>query len=131
MTAHHLPVTIDKRGKVYYDDGLSLEELDVIAGVVKVYTGLHSQTEDASWWPRHSAWVRAGAYTGIWTPWQEHWFLERHQGILAGRERPLNATEWKDRLKGFKKAGLLADRVAKASWDFTLRNFVQATDAQQ
>nr|VWP01005.1 Putative transcriptional regulator containing an aminotransferase domain [Ganoderma boninense] len=130
QAARHLPVTIDKRGEAFYDDGLSLEELDIIAGVVKVYTGVHSQTEDASWWPKHSAWVRGGAYTGIWTPWQEHWFEERLKGIRAGRDGPLNATEWKDRLKGFKKAGNLADRVDKASWDFTFRNFVQRTDPQ-
>ena len=38
-TAHHMPVTVDTQGQAYYDDSLSLEELDIIAGVVKVYTG--------------------------------------------------------------------------------------------
>ena len=33
------PVTMDEEGGAYYDDGLSIQELDVIAGVVKVYTG--------------------------------------------------------------------------------------------
>ena len=28
-------------GEAFYDDALSLEELDIIAGVVKVYTGTH------------------------------------------------------------------------------------------
>ena len=92
-----------------------------------IISGIRTQTEDASWWPKHSAWVRAGGYTGIWTPWQEHWFRERLTGIRAGREGPLNATQWKDKLRGFKKAGHLADRVDKASWDFTFRNFIQET----
>ena len=87
--------------------------------------GNRSQTEDASWWPKHSAWVKAPAYTGIWTSWQENWFRSRLSAIAAGKERPLNASEWKDKLKGFKKAGDLAQRVEKASWDFTFRNFVQ------
>ncbi|PIL28518.1 hypothetical protein GSI_08556 [Ganoderma sinense ZZ0214-1] len=132
-TPHHVSVTIEKGAEALYDDGLSLEELDMIAGVVRVYTegmsGIHHQTEDASWWPKHSAWVRGGAYTGIWTPWQEHWFQERLRGILAGSEGPLNATQWKDKLKGFKKAGHLADRVEEASWNFTYRNFVSVPEA--
>ena len=36
---HHVPVTLEDGGAAYYDDGLSLRELDIIAGVVKVYTG--------------------------------------------------------------------------------------------
>ena len=39
QTSHHQPITVNTQGEAYYDDGLSLEELDIIAGIVKVYTG--------------------------------------------------------------------------------------------
>ncbi|KAI1788506.1 hypothetical protein LXA43DRAFT_1097196 [Ganoderma leucocontextum] len=125
---HCHPVTEAGPDGAYYDDGLTIEELDVIAGVVKVYTGNRSQTEDASWWPKHSAWVRGGAYTGIWTTWQEHWFQMRLKKIYDGDAKPLNATEWKDTLKAQKKAGQLAELVDQASWEFTYRHFVQAQE---
>ena len=92
------------------------------------YSGNRSQTEDTSWWPKHSAWVKGGTYTGIWSPWQEHWFQERLKAIWAGRAGPLNGAEWKDRLKGFKKAGDLAQRLDNACWDVTFRNLVQRTE---
>ena len=40
----------------------------------------------------------------------------------------MNASEWKQKLKGFKKAGDLADRIDKATWDFTYRTFIQRSD---
>lgn len=40
QTDHHHPVTTRVEGAAYYDDGLSLDEMNIIAGVVKVYTGM-------------------------------------------------------------------------------------------
>ena len=41
---HYQGITIDSKGRGYYDDGLSSVELDVIAGVFRVYTGKSHQT---------------------------------------------------------------------------------------
>ena len=76
-------------------------------------TGRGSQTEDVSWWPKHSAWVKGGGYSGIWTPFQEQWFQRRLKGIYDGNVLPRNAKEWKVALKTEKKAGALADVVER------------------
>lgn len=87
--------------------------------------GIGGQTEDASWWPKHSAWVRGGAYSGIWTPFQEQWFQRRLKDIYDSKAVPRNASEWKNSLKMERKAGALADVVDQASWEFTYRNFIE------
>ncbi len=43
---HYQPVTIDREGSSFYDDDLSLAELDIISGVVRVFTG--KRTHNAS-----------------------------------------------------------------------------------
>nr|VWO96357.1 Protein kinase domain-containing protein [Ganoderma boninense] len=125
LTDHYQAVTLNSQQQGYYDDALSRAELDLIAGVVRVYTGRGDQTEDASWWPKHSAWVRAAGNTGIWSSSDERWFQCRLRNIFEEKEGPLNAGEWKVKLKRQKKAGTLADVVAQRAWDFTYRNFVQ------
>nr|VWP02503.1 N/A [Ganoderma boninense] len=122
LTDHHEAVTLDSEQGGYYDDSLSRAELDIIAGVVRVYTGHGDQTEDASWWPKHSMWVRAAAYTGIWSPADERWFQRRLKDILEGREGPLNAGQWKTKMKRQQKAGKLAEIVDHRSSEFIYRN---------
>lgn len=87
--------------------------------------GRGSQTENVSWWPKHSMWVRGGPYSGIWTPFHEQWFQRRLKNIYDGKALPQNAGEWKDTLRMHKRASVLADIVDQASWEFTYRNFVQ------
>ncbi|KAM5534177.1 hypothetical protein V8D89_012197 [Ganoderma adspersum] len=125
LPEHYVQVTHEVDGAAYFDDALSSEEMDIISGVVKVYIGIGGQTEDASWWPKHSAWVRGGAYSGIWTPFQEQWFQRRLRDIHDSKAGPRNASKWKNSLKMERKAGALADVVDQASWEFTYRNFVQ------
>ncbi|KAM5534223.1 hypothetical protein V8D89_012130 [Ganoderma adspersum] len=112
MTDHYEAVNLDSKGGGFYDDGFSTAELDIISGC-------GSQTEDASWWPKHGAWVKGLGYTGIWSPADERWFKCRLEAILAGKEGPLNATAWKNKLKRQKKAGALWDVVEDQAWEFT------------
>ena len=39
VVGHYQPVTTEREGSAYYDDDLSPEELDLISGVVKIFTG--------------------------------------------------------------------------------------------
>ena len=87
--------------------------------------GRGSQTEDASWWPKHGAWVKGSGYTGIWSPADERWFQRRLEAILTGKEGPLNATAWKNKLQRQKKAGSLWAVVENQAWEFIYREFVQ------
>lgn len=77
------------------------------------------------WWPKHSAWVRGGTYSGIWTPFQEQWFQRRLKDIYSGKAVPRNSTKRKSALKMNKKVGALADIVEQASWELMYRNFIQ------
>ena len=87
--------------------------------------GRGSQTEDASWWPKHGAWVKGSGYTGIWSPADERWFQRRLEAILTGKEGPLNATAWKNKLQRQKKAGSLWAVMENQAWEFIYREFVQ------
>ena len=44
---HYEPVTMDCQGSSFHDDDLSLADLDVISGAVKIYTGkpIHHSSE--------------------------------------------------------------------------------------
>ncbi|PIL32585.1 hypothetical protein GSI_05288 [Ganoderma sinense ZZ0214-1] len=119
---YYQAVTLNPEQAGYYDDSLGRAELDIIAGVVRVYTGHGDQTEDVWWWPKHSVWIRAAGHTGIWSPADERWFQRRLNDILEGREGPLNAAEWKAKMKRQRKAGKLADVLDNRSWEFIYRN---------
>lgn len=34
---------------------------------------------DASWWPKHTAWVGSGLDVGYWAPFCEEWFQTRRK----------------------------------------------------
>ncbi|PIL25549.1 hypothetical protein GSI_12387 [Ganoderma sinense ZZ0214-1] len=127
---HHEPVTMEREGKSFYDDDLSLAELDIISGVVRVYTGVGAQTEDVSWWPKHHAWVNGSSYTGIWTEMDEYWFNKRLRKIYEDEAQPLNSHEWREALRKNKGTGRLMMAVDEQSWRFTYRNFIQKTNVE-
>lgn len=52
-----------------------------------------------SWWPSANIWSDSGAHVGYWTESNEVWFCQRRKEILAGSAKPMNATQWRDRLK--------------------------------
>ena len=61
------------------------------------------QTEDRSWWPKETHWESGGLFNGIWTPYQEHWFVERLEKIAEGKAGPRNAAEWRNTLRVWKQ----------------------------
>ena len=87
-------------------------------------TGRGDQTEHASWWPKHSVWVRGSGYTGIWSADDERWFQRRLEKILDGSEGTLNVGEWKHKLRRQKKAGALAEVVDARSWHLLYKNLI-------
>ncbi|KAG6871949.1 hypothetical protein C0995_014640 [Termitomyces sp. Mi166 len=81
-------------GYALIDDIFSEEVEDVVCGVYKVYTGFDKQTEDASWFPKASAWQKSGNNHGYWTADNEDWYQKRLQEISNGG-KPRNAHEWR------------------------------------
>ncbi|KAF8219506.1 hypothetical protein L208DRAFT_1138156, partial [Tricholoma matsutake] len=73
---------------IFLDDGLSEDELDLISGVYKVFTGNHKgksvQESHLSWWPKHSIWAKSGLDMGYWSESSERWFLLQLESIRAG-----------------------------------------------
>jgi hypothetical protein len=92
------------------DDILRQDELDLICGVYKVYTGTSyvlisirllislvdrgDQTSDKSWWPKHQQWQNSGMDWGYWTPTCERWFTKRLAEIKSGKAGLKSAKEW-------------------------------------
>ncbi|KAG5350774.1 hypothetical protein C0989_009326 [Termitomyces sp. Mn162] len=95
-------------GYTLIDDTLSSEVENVICGVYKVYTAYDKQTEDASWFPKASAWLKSGNNHGYWTADNEEWYQKRCEEIRNGG-RPRNAKEW---------AGILSAQRAKVVHNF-------------
>ncbi|TDL18568.1 hypothetical protein BD410DRAFT_728323, partial [Rickenella mellea] len=81
------------------DDELSSDELDLISGVYKVFTGTGLQTSDSSWWPWHSAWERSSLNVGYWSTDCEHWFQNRLEHIRNDTAELRGSTEWVNSLK--------------------------------
>jgi len=93
----------NQSGKHWWDDDLTAEEMGLISGVYKVFTGKGTQTSDQSWWPKHSAWEGSGADFGFWSASNEMWFQNRLAEIRAGTAILRNGGHWKNALS-FHKA---------------------------
>ncbi|TCD62108.1 hypothetical protein EIP91_007462 [Steccherinum ochraceum] len=64
------------------DVAMTVDEENIMCGVYKVYTGRDGkQTEDASWWPKQSVWLKGGLSVEI----------------KSGGVQPKNAKAWKKR----------------------------------
>lgn len=104
--------------RVLVDDGLSVEEEDIICGVYKMSTGksycrwwlvfrdswlmslidFRLQREDVSWFPKASSWDISGLNHGYWTTDNEAWYQRRLKEIESGAS-PLPSGEWRKRLR--------------------------------
>ncbi|KZP07029.1 hypothetical protein FIBSPDRAFT_763463 [Athelia psychrophila] len=100
-----------------WDDTLSEDDLDLIAGVYKLSAGIGTQTADASWWPRHNAWVSGGLEMGYWSPTCETWFQRRLDSIRKGEARLRTATQWRSGLRMWKPSAAFISRIRLASSD--------------
>ncbi|KAJ4469377.1 hypothetical protein C8J55DRAFT_492089 [Lentinula edodes] len=101
--------------RAFWDDQLTLEEMDLICGSYEVATGFISkdgiqQTAIRSWWPRSGAWKSCGLNCGFWSEDAEDWFLTRlhkilHMDVLS----VMTGQEWRAKLK-FRKAHSLSNK---------------------
>lgn len=101
--------------KVFVESVLSQEQLDVICGVYKVYTGKQvpgttsymlshtagkgEQVAEVSWWPKVHTWNNSGLSCGHWTTQCEEWFRRRRDAVVAGTGIPKKPKEWQHTLK--------------------------------
>ncbi len=124
-------------GQIYIDDGLTQNELEVICGLYRCYTGMivlfsfilshlmknlgqGKQEALLSWWPLPNKWfnhVSNGFYWGHWTELDEEWFQIRSSKISQGREQPKRPNKWRNVLKGGKSWRSTVDRHLKAAED--------------
>jgi len=106
--------------QVYGDDGLTKDELEVICGLYRCYTGMENsltlmccillchlgqgnQQALCSWWPLPNKWFNHtsnGFYWGHWTELDEEWFQNHSRKISKGLAQPKKLNEWQDILKG-------------------------------
>lgn len=118
------------REGVFWDDDLSEDELDLICGVYKVFTGglqhwfavvclfallLGKGLQDShmSWWPKHSTWIKSSLNTGYWSDTCEKWFQLRLSSIRSGEASLRSGQNWSqsiDRLENRAKRFFHANR---------------------
>ncbi|KAF8573183.1 hypothetical protein K439DRAFT_1282344, partial [Ramaria rubella] len=80
---------------LFFDDDISTEEMNLICGVYRVYTGSGQQAADVSWWPKQSMWNSGGLNVGYWSPDCETWF-QSHLALICSNSAPLrSAAQWK------------------------------------
>ncbi|KAF8805350.1 hypothetical protein BYT27DRAFT_7193104, partial [Phlegmacium glaucopus] len=91
----------DKAGITYWDDKLMDNEILTICGLYHCYTDA-----DVSWWPTPVHWDNPNINAlnwGHWTEWDEVWYQQQVQDILAGRQVPIAQSVWRSKLKGSKR----------------------------
>ena len=104
-------------GKIYMDDSLTEEEIQLICGLYKCHNGVYhlcikgfsfslstdnGQLALLSWWPLPHVWNNEsnGHYWGHWTEIDEQWFQKRQNRILQGLEQPRQPNSWRSALRG-------------------------------
>jgi hypothetical protein len=138
FTTHH--------GFNYCDDALTEEEVELIVGVYRIYTGTRlllrctsesqlfspgkgEQTAESSWWSKPTAWQSSGLYTGIWTPSCEKWYQARLQGIRSNTQGVKTSAQWRNSLRFDRDARILRDRNEGNSAAFLDQCFQEQVEA--
>ena len=135
VTIHRIRFNItDSNGVKYWDDELTENEINVICGLHRCYTGMWcvwvpawieyshlflgngAQQALVSWWPLPVQWDNTksnGHNWGYWTEWDELWYSQRleqiHQGDRLGV--PFTASVWQTKLKGATSARLVTQGI--------------------
>jgi hypothetical protein len=127
----------DSAGTTYWDDKLTDDEILIICGLYRCYTGRcfslysypsvidfvagsGSQVADVSWWPTPLHWDNHNANGfnwGHWTEWNEVWYQQRVKDILSGEKNgvPFTQSTWRSKLKGSKSWKQVTKRVQDES----------------
>ncbi|KAJ7819310.1 hypothetical protein B0H13DRAFT_1661464, partial [Mycena leptocephala] len=106
----------------YWDDDLTLEEVDLICGVYEVATG-RSENLAISWWPKPAAFSLSGMNIGWWSPDCEWWFQRRFKEIES-EAKPVSLwtqIEWKHKIRFIQKSRDVAMANEKLAAEY-LRN---------
>ncbi|KAF8832042.1 hypothetical protein HHX47_DHR1001031 [Lentinula edodes] len=115
---HALCVWEVGRGRAFWDDQLTTEEIDLICGTYEVATGIISkegvqQTAIRSWWPRPNSWKTCGLNCGFWSKDAEDWLQKRLTKIHNSTDREpvvlFTPQEWHTHLK-FQRAYALSNK---------------------
>ncbi|KZP28580.1 hypothetical protein FIBSPDRAFT_693704, partial [Athelia psychrophila] len=80
-----------------WDNELTEDDMLVICGVYKIFTGNGDQTSDSSWWPKPSTWQGSSMDMGYWSPQCEEWYRHRRALISSGDVggAPKTAQRWR------------------------------------
>jgi len=102
--------------EVYVDDGLSVEEIQMICGTYIQDTRSRGQTSSPSWFPSQSAWQWSGYNVGHWNTECEEVYVRYHQ--RAEGHVPKTSSEWRNCLKMTRAAPKLMFKMTEASVDY-------------
>jgi hypothetical protein len=92
-------------GVLLVDDRLSDYLLDVISGVYYVETAADAKIQQhLSWWPKDGVWYSSGFYSQQWSADAEAWYQSRLKSLKDGSAVLYNSTDWKSKLRRYKKA---------------------------
>ena len=120
----------------YWDDELTDNELIVLCGGYRFYTGMFcyvclkgrtsciagqgTQIACKSWWPLQSTWndVSSGSNWGRWTELNKDWYQKRQAAIRAGTAQPHAASKWRSLCKGIRDARSIKNHVEAFSQQY-------------
>ncbi|TEB28037.1 hypothetical protein FA13DRAFT_1633621 [Coprinellus micaceus] len=112
-------------GVEFEDDGLTMNELDLICGAYECISSDGKQRSLKSWWPlaRYYEKEECGENYGRWCSRREAWYEERLACIENGDStaKPLSYTEWKSSQHGPRLIRTFHSAVEKASFDLLRR----------
>ncbi|EDR02931.1 uncharacterized protein LACBIDRAFT_331940 [Laccaria bicolor S238N-H82] len=114
-------VTKASRQEFLIDDQLSLAAAFILSGVYIVDTSIQNQVEHVSWWPKEDTWYQSKLNVGYWSEACESWYQNRLTDICKGTAWMLNATAWRDMIKG-KGAHVM---VFKAKFNQFAQEFIE------
>ncbi|KZP03179.1 hypothetical protein FIBSPDRAFT_769321 [Athelia psychrophila] len=112
-TGHGQCVRFDGDTGQSWDNELTPDDMFVISGVYKMFTGNGEQTADLSWWPKQSTWLGSSMDTGYWAPECEEWYQKRRALIRSGDPRgdPKTAENWRQALQMWRPRKIFVNRI--------------------
>ncbi|KAF9441606.1 hypothetical protein P691DRAFT_633851, partial [Macrolepiota fuliginosa MF-IS2] len=95
----------DSNGIEYIDDDLTDNELEILCGVYRTFTGVGMDVAKLSWYPL--GFEGSSEDFGRWTPCNEFEWKKCNNTILdmssdVKLRSPMGMTKWRDRLRGFR-----------------------------
>ncbi|KAI1796528.1 hypothetical protein LXA43DRAFT_879804 [Ganoderma leucocontextum] len=115
---------LDSNKVQYWDDDLTMDELNLICGVYDIDVG-NGQDSKFSWFPPYNHWNTGSLNHGQWSTRAEQWFRRRMDAILTGdvqrskdHSRLVAVADWRNRLDFIKKSKAMHRHIKKVSAAF-------------